>query len=85
MLWTHNCDDRVNSKILINFSLELSETFQRGSGWPFTTVYVKNLIFWGQCLFSGLFNYEHKPFISTVLVDANRLVTYAGHSFGWPE
>ena len=29
-----------------------------------------------------LFNCKHKPFISTVLINANRLLTYAAHSHG---
>ena len=55
------------------YSSEPSETFQTGSGQPFTTVNVKSSIFWAAYLVPGLFNSKHKPFISTVLVDANQL------------
>ena len=60
---------------------EPSETFQRGSGWQFATVDVKKLVFWTAYSVLDLFNCKHKPLISTVLVDANRLLTYAGHSY----
>ena len=59
-----------------------SEPFQKGNGQPFATVDVKNLIFWAACSVPGLVHCKHKPFISTVLVDANQLLTYAGHSHG---
>ena len=61
---------------------EPSETFQRGSGRSFATANVKILIFWAVYLVPDLFNCKHKPFISTVLINANRLLTYAGHSHG---
>ena len=64
----------------MNNSSELSETFQRGSGRPFATVDVKKLIFWAACSVPDLFNCKHKLFISTVLANADRLLTYAGHS-----
>ena len=64
----------------MNTSSELSETFQRGSGRPFTTADVKKLIFWAAHSVPELFNCKHKPFISTVLMNAHRLLTYAGHS-----
>ena len=51
----------------MNNSSEPSETFQRGSGRPFATVDGKKLIFWAACSLSDLFN-------------ADRLLTYAGHS-----
>ena len=43
---------------------------------------VKNLIFWAVYLVPDLFNCKHKTFISTVLVNANRLLTHSGHSHG---
>ena len=66
----------------MNTSSELSETFQRGNGRPFATVDVKKLIFWVVYLVPDLFNCKHKPFISTVLINANQLLTDAGHSHG---
>ena len=66
----------------MNTSSEPSETFQRGSGQPFATVDAKTLIFWAEYLVQDLFNCKHKPFISTFLINANQLLTYAGHSHG---
>ena len=66
----------------MNTSSEPSETFQKGSGRPFATVDVKKLIFWAAYLVPDLFNCKHKPFISTFLINANQLLTYAGHSHG---
>ena len=62
-----------NPKIRISLNL---------SGWPFGTVDVRKLIFWAAYSAPELFNCKHKPFISTVLANANRLMTYAGHSHG---
>ena len=47
------------------------ETFQRGSGRPFAIVDVKKLIFWVAYSVPDLFNFKHKPFISTDLANAN--------------
>ena len=66
----------------MNTLSEPSETFQRGSGQPFATVDVKKLIFWAAYVVPYLFNCEHKPFIFTFLINANQLLTYAGHSHG---
>ena len=66
----------------IGTSSEPSETFQRRSGRAFATADVKKLIFWAAYSVPDLFNYKHKPFISTILMNANRLLTYAGHSHG---
>ena len=63
-----------------NSSEHASETFQRGSERPFETFDVEKLIFWAACSVPDLFNCQHKPFISTVLANANRLLTYAGQS-----
>ena len=49
---------------------------------PCATVDVKKLIFWAVYSAPDLFTCKHKPFISTVLVNANRLLTYVGHSHG---
>ena len=62
--------------------IEPNETFQRGSRRPFATVDVKKLIFWAAYSVPDLFNCKHKPFISTVLGNANRLLTYIVHSHG---
>ena len=43
----------------------------RGSGRPFATVGVTKLIFWAACSVPDIFNCKHKPFISTVLANAN--------------
>ena len=59
--------------------------FLRGNERPFATVDVKNLIFWDVYSVPELFNCKHKPFIFRVLVNANRLLTHAGHSHGWLE
>ena len=56
---------------------------ERGSRRPSATVDVKRLTFWAAYLVLDLFNCKHEPFISTVLANANRLLTYAGHSHGW--
>ena len=61
---------------------EPSETFQRGSGRSFATVDVKKFIFWAAYWVPDLFNCKRKPFISTVLVNANRLLAHAGHGHG---
>ena len=58
------------------------ETFQRRSVQPFATANVKKLIFWAAYSVPDPFNCKHKPFISTVLINANRILTYAGHSHG---
>ena len=68
--------------MLINCCLKPSETFQGVSERPFTTVDVKNLIFWAAYSVPDLFNQKHKPFIFRVLVDENRLLTQAGHGCG---
>ena len=52
-------------------SSEPSEIFQRGSGRPFVTADIKKLIFWAAYSVPDLFNCKHKPFISTVLMNAN--------------
>ena len=54
---------------------EPSERFQRGSGQPFATADVKKLIFWAAYSVPDLFICKHKSFISTVLINANRLLT----------
>ena len=64
----------------MNTSSEPSETFQRRRGRPFATADVKKLIFWAAHSGPDLFNCKHKPFISTALMNANRLLTDAGHS-----
>ena len=43
---------------------------------------LKKLFYWAVYSVPDLFNCKHKPFISTVLINANRLLTYAGHSHG---
>ena len=63
----------------MNTPSEPSETFQGGSGRPFATADVKKLIFWAAYLVPDLSNCKHKPFIPTVLINANELLTYAGH------
>ena len=66
MCWTRWFDEKLNSQIFINYSSEPSETFQRGHGSQFTTVDVKNLIFWTAYSIPGFLNCKHKPFISTI-------------------
>ena len=63
----------------LSIPLQTSETFQEGSGWPFATADVKTLIFWAAYLVPDLFNCKHKPFISTILLNTDRLLTYTGH------
>ena len=46
------------------------------------TANIKKLIFWAAYSVPDLFNCKHKLFISTVLINANRLLTYAGNSHG---
>ena len=72
--------DKICDVMCWNNSSEPRATFQRGSGQQFATVDVKKLIFWDACSVPDLFNCKHKPFISTVMANANRLLTYAGHS-----
>ena len=48
----------------------------------FLTVDANKLILWAAYSVRDLFNCKHKPFISTALVNANRLLTYVGHSYG---
>ena len=72
----------IPHQYLINTSSEPSETFQRGSERPLATADVKKLILWAAYSIPDLFNCKHKPFISTALMNANRLLTYAGHSQG---
>ena len=36
------------------------------------------MVFWAAYLVPDLFNCKHKPFISTVLINGNRPLTYAG-------
>ena len=66
----------------MNTSSEPNETFRRGSGRPFASADVKKLIFWAAYSVADLSNCKHKPFTSTVLMNAYRLLTYAGHSHG---
>ena len=55
---------------------------ESGSGRPLATVDIKKLIFWAAYSVPDLFNCKHKPFISTVLMNTNRLLTYVDHSHG---
>ena len=82
MCWTSWWDEKINRLLHINTLSERSETFQRGSGRPFATADIKKLIFWAAYSVPDLFNCKHKPFISTVLMNANRLLTYVGLSHG---
>ena len=72
MCWTYWWDEIT----------EASETFQRGSGRPIATADIKKLIFWAAYSVPELFNCKHKPFISTILMNANRLLTYVRHIHG---
>ena len=46
---------------------------------------LKKLTFWAAHLVPDLLNCKQKPFIITVLMNANRLLTYVGHIHGWLE
>ena len=49
------------------------QTFQAGSGWLFASIDVNNWNVWPAHSFPVNFSTEYKPFISTVLTDANLL------------
>ena len=55
MCSTRCCDEKSNCQILINCCSKPGETFQGGSERPFTTIDVKNLIFWAAYSVPDLF------------------------------
>ena len=81
MCWTCRWDEKIKRQYL-NTSSEPSDTFQRRSVRPLATANIKKLIFWAAYSVPDLFNCKHKLFISTVLINADRLLTDAGHSHG---